>query len=106
MSLADPLVKARAALLDHLPKDAILARYQAAGGQELISGKFAHPESSAALVANAFGPFGERPDLLSLPGDCLGGRAAQNVDLEAQRGFPATAVSTPGWTSGSRRPSA
>ena len=55
MSLADPLVKARAALLDHLPKDAILARYQAAGGQELISGKFANPESSAALAANAFG---------------------------------------------------
>ncbi len=43
MSLADPLAKARAALLDHLPKDAILARYQAAGGQELVSGKFANP---------------------------------------------------------------
>ena len=82
MSLADPLVKARAALLDHLPKDAILARYQAAGGQELISGKFANPESSAALVANAFGLFGERPELLSLPGGCLGGHEAQRVELE------------------------
>ncbi len=88
MSLADPLARARAALLDHLPKDAILARYQAAGGQELVSGKFANPESSAALVANAFGMFGERPELLSLPGDCLGGHAAENVDLEAQMRFP------------------
>lgn len=87
MSLAGPLARARAALLDHLPKAAILARYQAAGGQELVSGKFANPESSAALVANAFGLFGERSDLLSLPGDCLG-HAAQNVDLEAQMRFP------------------
>jgi hypothetical protein len=88
LSLADPLAKARAALLGHLPKDAILARCQAAGGQELVSGKFANPESSAALVANAFGLFGERPDLLSLPGECLGGREAQSVALEAQMRFP------------------
>jgi hypothetical protein len=88
LSLADPLAAARAALLDHLPKDAILARYQAAGGQELVSGKFANPESSAALVANAFGLFGERPDLLSLPGESLGGREAQTVALEAQMWFP------------------
>ena len=88
MSLTDPLARARAALLDHLPKDAILARYLAAGGQELVSGKFANPESSAALVANAFGLFGERPDLLSLPADWLGGHAAENVDLEAQMRFP------------------
>jgi hypothetical protein len=88
LSLADPLAAARAALLDHLPKDAILARYQAAGGQELVSGKFANPESSAALVANAFGLFGERPDLLSLPGEGLGGRGAQTVALEAQMRFP------------------
>lgn len=88
MSLADPLAAARAALLDHLPKDAILARYQAAGGHEMVSGKFANPESSAALVANAFGLFGERPDLLSLPGESLGGRGAQTVALEAQMRFP------------------
>ena len=88
MSLTDPIAKAHAALLDHLPKDAILARYQVAGGKELISGKFASPESSAALVANAFGLFGERPDLLFLPGECLGGQAAQRVDLETQMRFP------------------
>lgn len=88
MSLADPLAKARAALLDHLPKDAILARYQAAGGQELVSGKFANPESSAALVANAFGLFCERPELLSLPDGCLGSHGAQSVELEAQIRFP------------------
>lgn len=88
MSLADPLAKARAALLNHLPKDAILARYQAAGGQELISGKFTNSESSAALAANAFGLFGERPELLSLPDACLGGHEAQRVELEAQMRFP------------------
>jgi hypothetical protein len=84
----DPLTLARAALLDHLPKDAILARYQAAGGQEVVSGKFANPESSAALVANAFGFFADRPDLLSLPGDVLGGQPANTVALEAQMRFP------------------
>lgn len=61
MSLSDPLAKARAVLLDHLLKDAIPARYQALCGQELVSGKFANPESSATLVANAFGLFGGRP---------------------------------------------
>lgn len=88
MSLADPLAKARAALLDHLPKDAILARYQAAGGQELASGKFANPESSAALVANAFGLFAEHPHRLSMPDGLLGAEAAQSVTLEAQMRFP------------------
>lgn len=88
MSLDEPLDRARAVLLDHLPKDAILARYQAAGGQELVSGKFAHPESSAALVANAFGLFAERPELLSLPGDLLGAGPAEVVALEAQMRFP------------------
>lgn len=32
--------RASAALLDHLPKEAILARYQAAGGKEVLSGSF------------------------------------------------------------------
>ena len=43
MTDLDPFTAARAALLDHLPKAAILARYQVASGQELISGKFANP---------------------------------------------------------------
>lgn len=83
----DPLSGAREALLDHLPKAAILARYQVAGGQELVSGKFANPESSAALVANAFGLFADRPQALSLPGLVAPGDA-RRVDLEVEMRFP------------------
>lgn len=84
----DPLQPARAALLDHLPKDLILARYAAAGGQELVSGKFASLESSAALAANAFGVFADRPALLSLPTQILASCEVRAVDLEAQMRFP------------------
>ena len=52
MIQTDPLSGARGALLDHPPKAAILARYQVAGGQERVSGKFANPESSAGLVSD------------------------------------------------------
>ena len=83
----DSLAGARAALLDYLPKAAILACYQVAGGQELISGKFANPESSAALVANAFGLFADRPEALSLPNLVAPGDA-RCVDLEVQMRFP------------------
>jgi hypothetical protein len=83
----DPIAGAKAALLDHLPKAAILARYQVAGGQELVSGKFANPESSAALAANAFGFFAEQPQALSLPGLVAAGEA-QRVDLEVEMRFP------------------
>jgi hypothetical protein len=88
LSDVDPLQGARRVLLDHLPKDLILARYQVAGGQELTSGKFANPESSAALVANAFGLFADRPDLLILPGERVACGAATRVELEAQMRFP------------------
>ena len=44
-------------LLPHLPVEAILAVYEKAGGDEIKSGKFESPESSAALAANAFGYF-------------------------------------------------
>ena len=83
----DPLSGAREALLDHLPKAAVLARYQVAGGQELVSGKFANPEASAALVANAFGLFADRPQALSLPGLVAPGDA-RRVDLEVEMRFP------------------
>ncbi len=43
--------------------------YIAAPGNEIESGKFDHPESSARLAANAFGYFLERPEVLPpLPG--------------------------------------
>jgi len=48
-------------ILDHLPKELITAAYQQAKGNEIDSGKFQHPESSAALAGNAFGFFLERP---------------------------------------------
>ena len=76
------------ALLDYLPKDLILARYQLAAGKELTSGKFSSPESSSALVANAFGFFASRPDLLALPEPALEGGEAIRVELEAEMRFP------------------
>ena len=76
------------ALLDYLPKALILGRYSAASGQELTSGKFTSPESSAALAANAFGLFANRPELLTLPSPALAPGGARMVLLEAQMRFP------------------
>lgn len=67
----DPAAEAAAAaaLLPHLPKDEILVRYRAAKGNEIASGKLASERSSAALAANTFGFFINRPaDMPSLPG--------------------------------------
>ncbi len=86
--MSDSFPSARAALLDHLPKDLILARYQMAAGAELTSGKFASPESSAALVANAFGFFADRPGLLCLPCPPLAAGEARAVYLEVEMRFP------------------
>lgn len=86
--MPDTFLSARAALLDHLPKDLILARYRAAAGAELASGKFASPESSAALVANAFGFFTHRPKLLCLPCPPLAVGGALAVHLEMEMRFP------------------
>ena len=60
---------AAGALLPHLPKAEILARYRTAKGNEIASGKLASERSSAALAANTFGLFIHRPaDLSPLPG--------------------------------------
>lgn len=83
-----PKIDARNALLDHLPKDRILARYESAGGDELTSGKFASPESSAALAANAFGFFVQKPELLALPKPEIRPGEALEVELEVQMRFP------------------
>ena len=48
-------------LLPHLPWAQIEAIYLAAPGNEIGTGKFGNPESSAVLVANAFGFFLDRP---------------------------------------------
>ena len=68
--------------LPGVPGRLVEAMYNAAPGNEIASGKFDHPESSARLAANAFGYFLERPDSLPpLPG-CEEEWPATHVDLE------------------------
>jgi Restriction Endonuclease associating with ARP len=75
--------------LPGLPVASIRAAYMAASGNEIGSGKFANPESSAALVANAFGLFLDRPATLPpLPGTSDCGWPAQSIALEATLRFP------------------
>jgi hypothetical protein len=72
-----------------LPLGLIRSAYEAAPGDESESGKFANPESSAALVANAFGFFLDKERLLpALPGleECRW--PATNIRLEALLRFP------------------
>ena len=58
------------ALLPGLPIDLIRACYAGAPGNEIASGKFASPQSSAALAANVLGPFMARPAELQPPPGC------------------------------------
>ncbi len=68
--------------LPGVPVAHVCARLAAAGGDEIGSGKFAHPESSAALAVNAFGWFIERPmDLPPLPGTAAMG-TPERVEVE------------------------
>lgn len=77
------------ALLPGLPTERIRAAYSRAGGNEIGSGKFMSPESSAALAANAFGLFlGEPQRLPLLPGTADDGWPALDVQLEAEVRFP------------------
>jgi hypothetical protein len=78
-----------ASLLPGVPAGLILETYGSAPGNEIASGKFTSPESSAALVANAFGPFVARPaELQPLPGGEAWGWPASSVRLEAMLRFP------------------
>ena len=55
--------------LPGVPRRQIEEIYNAAPGKEIVNGKFDSPESSAALAANTFGFFLNRPgDLPPLPG--------------------------------------
>ena len=54
-------------LFTTVPAEAVRAAYAKAPGNEFASGKIASPESSAALVANAFGFFLLRPADLPKP---------------------------------------
>lgn len=69
--------------------EAVLAALGRSPGNEVASGKFDSPESSAALAANSFGWFLDRPRLLpSLPGVPMG--LPQSVEIEAELRFPWT----------------
>jgi len=74
-------------LLPGVPAEAVLAALRRSPGNELASGKFASPESSAALAVNAFGWFLERPRALPpLPGVPMG--LPLTVAIEAELHFP------------------
>lgn len=78
-----------AEFLPGLPVDLIHAAYAAAPGNELESGKFASPESSAALVANTFGLFLDRPtDMPPIHSAWGSGWHPTSVQLEAIVRFP------------------
>jgi hypothetical protein len=74
--------------LPDLPVDDILAALGRAPGNELKSGKFDSPDSSSALLANAFGWFLHRPDMMPMLPGGLG--RAKSVTLEAEMLYPWT----------------
>lgn len=77
------------AFLPGIPVDRVVACYAAAPGNEIESGKFSSPESSAALAANTFGLFLDRVgDLPPLPrcGDL--GWPVEDIGLEIVLRFP------------------
>ncbi len=75
--------------LPGVPADLVLAALRRSPGNELGTGKFDAPESSAALAANAFGWFLTRPQALPpLPGVPMG--QPEEVEVEAEMRFPWT----------------
>jgi hypothetical protein len=78
----------RTLFLPGVPAAHVLERLAKAGGDEISSGKFTNPESSAALAVNAFGWFINRPAMLpSLPGTEATGQA-ERVEIEYCGRFP------------------
>ena len=77
-----------ALFLPGVPEAHILRRLEQAGGNEIGSGKFINPESSAALAVNAFGWFIGRPAMMPLlPGTEITGQA-ERVEIEYCARFP------------------
>lgn len=73
--------------LPGIPAEALLAALRRAPGNEIATGKFASPESSSALVANAFGWFLNRPaELPPLPGVPMA--QPTEVEIAAEMHFP------------------
>lgn len=83
-------VSSLADLLCHgVPEHHVRAALDRAGGNEIGSGKFASPESSAALAVNGFGWFLDRPGALpAFPGLPDIDWPAVHVDIERQMRFP------------------
>jgi hypothetical protein len=72
-----------------VPVSLVKTAYAGAPGNEIESGKFASPESSAALVANTFGLFVEHSTALpALPGTVDCGWPAESVMVEHEVRFP------------------
>lgn len=63
-------------------------RMSKAGGNEIDSGKFASPESSAALAVNCFAWFHERPNLLPAFPSVTATYPATSVDVEFEARLP------------------
>ena len=81
------MTEPRDRFLPGVPGDDIEQIFNAAPGDEIRSGKFDSPESSAALAANAFGFFLHRaPDMPPLP-DCPTW-PARSLSIEATVRFP------------------
>ncbi|MDZ4089150.1 MAG: hypothetical protein U1E69_20355 [Tabrizicola sp.] len=73
--------------LPGVPAEAVLAALARSPGNEVASGKFDSPESSAALAVNAFGWFLDRPrSMLPLPGVPMG--LPDALEIEAELRFP------------------
>ena len=87
--LADASLEFSQRFLPGVPGADIERLFDAAPGDEIGSGKFDNPESSAALAANAFGYFLHRAqDLPTLP-DCWDEAwPAQSISLESTLHFP------------------
>lgn len=76
-------------ILAHLDRAAIESAYRSAPGNEIDSGKFLNPQSSAALAANAFGLFFAAPERLPpLPSFAQRSWPASKVTPEAVLRFP------------------
>lgn len=75
--------------LPGVPEDKVREVYGRAAGNEIASGKFASPQSSAALAANGFGWFLVRPSDCPLfpPVADLGG-PVRAVEIERELRFP------------------
>jgi hypothetical protein len=75
-------------LLDGMPADRVTAMLGRAPGNELGSGKFSSPESSAALAVNAFGWFLHNPQLVPKLPNAPDAGTVRAVELEYCARFP------------------